>query len=257
LKLVATLSIMKDASTRDLLKLAARRLFAHRGLDGVGVRDIVLAAGQRNSGSLHYYFGTKENLARELVSDGAKLIDQRRNARLDDIERAGGPLHLREIIEVLVWPSTGLAGERGEEDTYIRFITILQMSHRQLFLDALEGRWASGYERCLAHIRRLLKDIDPLIVTQRLVFMSLYLRASLSSREAALEAGSQSHHFWGADLTMQNLIDTIEGILRPAPSRQTRSALRRLKRSRSAAGSEKRAKRPGKSAPNRHDHLHL
>jgi AcrR family transcriptional regulator len=248
---------MKDASTRDLLKLAARRLFAHRGLDGVSVRDVVLAAGQRNSGSLHYYFGTKENLARELVSDGAKLIDQRRNAQLDDIERAGGPSHLREVIEVLVWPSTGLAGERGEEDTYIRFITILQMSHRQLFLDALEGRWASGYERCLAHIRRLLKDIDPVIVTQRLVFMSLYMQAAMSSREAALEAGSQSHHFWSAEITMQNLIDTIEGILRPAPSRQTRSALLRQKRTASAVKSQERVKKPGKSARNPHDHFHL
>jgi AcrR family transcriptional regulator len=248
---------MKDASTRDLLKLAARRLFAHRGLYGVSVRDIVLAAGQRNSGSLHYYFGTKENLARELVSDGAKLIDQRRNSQLDDIERAGGPRQLREIIEVLVWPSTGLAGERGEEDTYIRFITILQMSHRQLFLDALEGRWASGYERCLAHIRRLLKDIDQVIVTQRLVFMSLYMRAAMSSREAALEAGSQSHHFWSADVTMQNLIDTIEGILRPAPSRRTRSALLRQKRTPSAAGPQKRIKKPDKSARSRHDHFHL
>jgi AcrR family transcriptional regulator len=248
---------MKDASTRDLLKLAARRLFAHRGLDGVSVRDIVLAAGQRNSGSLHYYFGTKENLARELVSDGAKLIDQRRNSQLDDIERAGGPRHLREVIEVLVWPSTGLAGERGEEDTYIRFITLLQMSHRQLFLDALEGRWASGYERCLAHIRHLLKDIDPVIVTQRLVFMSLYLRAAMSSREAALEAGSRSHHFWSAEITMQNLVDTIEGILRPAPSRQTRSALLRQKRTPSGANPKKRTKKPNKSSPNRHDHLHL
>jgi AcrR family transcriptional regulator len=248
---------MKDASTRDLLKLAARRLFAHRGLDGVSVRDIVLAAGQRNSGSLHYYFGTKENLARELVSDGAKLIDQRRNAQLDDIERAGGPRRLREVIEVLVWPSTGLAGERGEEDTYIRFITLLQMSHRQLFLDALEGRWASGYERCLAHIRRLLKDIDPVIVTQRLVFMSLYMRAVMSSREAALEAGSQSHHFWSADVTMQNLIDTIEGILRPAPSRQTRSALLQQKRTPSAARPEKRIKKPGKPTRSRPDHFHL
>jgi AcrR family transcriptional regulator len=249
--------MMKDASTRDLLKLAARRLFAHRGLNGVGVRDIVLAAGQRNSGSLHYYFGTKENLARELVSDGAKLIDQRRNSQLDDIERAGGPRQLREIIEVLVWPSTGLAGERGEDDTYIRVMTILQMSHRQLFLDALEGRWASGYERCLAHIRRLLKDIDPVIVTQRLVFMSLYMRAAMSSREAALEAGSQSHHFWSADVTMQNLIDTIEGILRPAPSQQTRSALLRQKRTPSAARPQKRIKKPAKSARSRHDHFHL
>jgi AcrR family transcriptional regulator len=248
---------MKDASTRDLLKLAARRLFAHRGLDGVSVRDIVLAAGQRNSGSLHYYFGTKENLARELVSDGAKLIDQRRNSQLDDIERAGGPRHLREVIEVLVWPSTGLAGEHGEEDSYIRFITLLQMSHRQLFLDALEGRWASGYERCLAHIRRLLKDIDPVIVTQRLVFMSLYMRAAMSSREAALEAGSQSHHFWSAEITMQNLIDSIEGILRPAPSRQTRSALLRQKPTPSTARRQKRIKKAAKLARNGPDHFHL
>lgn len=254
---MGTLSIMKDASTRDLLKLAARRLFAHRGLDGVSVRDIVLAAGQRNSGSLHYYFGTKENLARELVADGAKLIDQRRNTQLDDIERAGGPRRLREIIEVLVWPSTELAGDGGEEDTYIRFITILQMSHRQLFLDALEGTWASGYERCLAHIRRLLKDIDPTIVNQRLVFMSLYLRGAMSSREAALESGLQSHHFWSADVTMQNLIDTMEGILRPVPSRQTRAALLRQKRTPDATASRKQKGKADKPIGHRHGYHHL
>jgi AcrR family transcriptional regulator len=230
---------MAEANTRDLLKLAARRLFAHRGLDGVTVRDIVLAAGQRNSGSLHYYFGTKEELARELVADGAKLIDERRNKQLDEIERNGGPHKLRELIEILVWPSTGLAGNEGAsersggEDTYIRFITMLQMSHRQLFLDALEGKWASGYARCFAHIRHLLKGIDSELVNQRLMFTSLYLRAAMSSREAALEGG-QPHHFWSADFTMQNLIDTIEGILRPAPSKQTRASLQRSRRSRSA-----------------------
>src|SRR5882757_6364563 len=131
---------MSQATTRDLLKLAARRLFAHRGIDGVSVRDIVDAAGQRNSGSLHYYFGTKEELARELVADGARLIDQRRNTQLDALERDGGPRTLRQVVEILVWPSTDLGGDGGQgghEDTYIRFISMLQMSHRQLFLDAL------------------------------------------------------------------------------------------------------------------------
>lgn len=226
---------MAEASTRDLLKLAARRLFAHRGFDGVSVRDIVLAAGQRNSGSLHYYFGTKEELARELVADGAKLINDRRNRQLDAMERDGGPRHLRELIEVLVWPSTNLAMTDADEhqppgeDTYIRFITMMQMSHRQLFQAALEGKWASGYKRCLDHIRRLLKDIDTELLNQRLVFMSLYLRATISSREAAL-AGGKLHHFWSADFTMQNLIDTIEGILQPPASQQTRTAMQRHRR---------------------------
>ncbi len=226
---------MSQATTRDLLKLAARRLFAHRGFDGVSVRDIVDAAGQRNSGSLHYYFGTKEELARELVADGARLIDQRRNSQLDVLERDGGARTLRQVVEILVWPSTGLGGQGGEteasnsEDTYIRFISMLQMSHRQLFLDALEGKWASGYERCLDHIRRMLPEIDPELVNQRLVFMSLFLRAAMSSREAALD-GVPSHHFWSAAFTMENVIDTIEGILRPAPSKQTRAALMRHRR---------------------------
>lgn len=217
---------MKSPSTtRDLLKRAARRLFAARGFDGVGVRDIVEAAAQRNSGSLHYYFGTKDVLARELVADGAKLIDARRNEMLDRIEAAGGPKNLREVIEVLVWPSTNLEEETGSEDTYIRFIAMLQMSHRQLFLDALEDKWARGYQRCLAHIRLLLKDLDPEIVNQRLVFMSISLRSAMSSREAALEGG-KSHHFWSAAFTMENLIDSLEGMLTCAESRNTTAKLR-------------------------------
>jgi hypothetical protein len=95
---------------------------------------------------------------------------------LDKLEETGRALLLRDIIEVLVWPSTNLAHREGEsstsgEDTYIRFITLLQMSHRKLFLDALEGKWASGYERCLVHIRSLLKHIDSEIVNQRIIFM--------------------------------------------------------------------------------------
>jgi AcrR family transcriptional regulator len=223
---------MTDLSTRDLLKVAARRLFALRGYDGVSVRDIVLAAGQRNSGSLHYYFGSKDELARELVADGARLIDDRRNAMLDAIEARGGPRHLSEIIECLVWPSTDLAGDGSQppkEDTYIRFITMLQMSHRQIFMDALEGKWASGYDRALAHIRDFLKEIDPDLVNQRLMLMSLYLRAAMSSREAALEGGA-SHRVWSAEATMQNFIDTIEGMLKPKPSKHTQDAMARRKR---------------------------
>lgn len=223
---------MAEMSTRDLLKVAARRLFALRGYDGVSVRDIVLAAGQRNSGSLHYYFGSKDELARELVADGAKLIDDRRNAMLDAIEARGGPRNLRDIIECLVWPSTDLAGDGSQpskEDTYIRFITMLQMSHRQIFMDALEGKWASGYDRALAHIRDFLKEIDADLVNQRLMLMSLYLRAAMSSREAALEGGA-SHRVWSAEATMQNFIDTIEGMLKPRPSKRTQDAMARRKR---------------------------
>ena len=66
---------MTTSPTREGLKSAARKLFAERGFDGVTVRDIIQAAGQRNGASLYYHFRTKEALVLELVVDGAKLID--------------------------------------------------------------------------------------------------------------------------------------------------------------------------------------
>jgi AcrR family transcriptional regulator len=214
-----------DAQTRDALKLTARRLFATRGIDGVSVREIVIQAGQRNGGSLHYHFGTKEALVRELVVDGAKLIDDRRTVLLDAIQKRDSPPSLREIIEILVWPSTNLRHEGSGEDTYIRFINVLQMSHRQLFLDALENRWNAGYQRCLAHIRELLPKVPSLILNQRLIFMGIYLPAILSSRETALDEQHGRHHFWSAPYTMENVIDSIESLLRGPVSAQTHSKI--------------------------------
>ncbi len=202
-----------DADTRDAIKTTARRLFATRGIDGVSVREIVIAAGQRNGGSLHYHFGTKETLVRELIVDGAKLIDDRRRVLLDGLESSTNPPSLRQVIEVLVWPALDLSAEARGLETYIRFINVLQMSHRQMFLDALNNQWNSGYLRCLSLIRKLLPNVPPLILNQRLIFMGIYLPAVLAAREAALDGQHGTHPFWSAPYTMDNLIDSIEHLI--------------------------------------------
>jgi AcrR family transcriptional regulator len=211
--------------TRDAIKHTARRLFAERGIDGVSVKEIVVAAGQRNGGSLHYHFRTKEALVRELVVDGAKLIDQRRNAQLDELEQRETPPTMREIIEILVLPSTDLALEAGVEDTYLRFITILQLSHRQLFLDALENQWNSGYLRCLTHIRNLLQSVPNVILNQRLVFMGIYLPAVMAVREGAVAGSEGRHDFWSSPHLIENFIDSLEALLRGPVSAQTQRQL--------------------------------
>ncbi len=205
-------------SAREQIKLAARRLFAERGVDGVSVREIVDASGQKNHGSLNYYFGTKEGLVRELVADGARLIDDRRNTHLDRLENAGGPHSVREVVEALVYPSIGLAQELGEEtDTYLRFIMLLSMSNRALFLEALEGRWNSGYLRCLEHLRQLMPAMPQERKNQRFVFLGAYLNSVLSAREHALADKSREHPTWTSPETLEHLVHTATVMLE-APS---------------------------------------
>jgi AcrR family transcriptional regulator len=47
--------------------LAAERLFADVGIAAVSLRDVGIAAGQKNNAAVQYHFGDKENLVKEIV----------------------------------------------------------------------------------------------------------------------------------------------------------------------------------------------
>src|SRR6202163_5084875 len=90
--------------TKSQIKAAAQLLFARHGVDAVTIQQIVAAAGQRNNAALHYHFGSKEELIRQLVVDGAMVLDERRRGMLQEIEARGGPSTIREVLLVLVMP---------------------------------------------------------------------------------------------------------------------------------------------------------
>src|SRR4030088_3626998 len=85
--------------TKSQIKAAAQMLFARHGVDAVTVQQIVTAAGQRNNAALHYHFGSKEELIRQLVVDGAAVLDERRQGMLDDTE---ADECLRQLVEVML-----------------------------------------------------------------------------------------------------------------------------------------------------------
>lgn len=220
------------AETRTRLKEEAQRLFALRGLEGVSVQDIISAAGQRNSASLRYYFGNKLELARELVVDGARLIDEDRQARVDRLE-AQGALSVRAVLGALLFPMLELA-ERTGQPTYIRMIANLQLNDRAFLREALENKWNAGYQRCNALLRDLLPDIDPAIVDHRLSLVGIYGNAVLAAWEASRDSGEPGR-LWAPGYAVSNLMDTFEGMLVALPSDETRSLLGESKSNRETA----------------------
>ncbi len=209
---MSKLSSKSQSPSVERLKAEAQRLFANRGIDGVTVRDIAKAAGQKNPAAVGYHFGSKKALIRELIVDGAKIIDDRRNAQLDALEEGDDPTSISQIVDILIYPSVNLSADR-ETDTYNRFLRMLTLSHRDLFDDALGGQWNSGYQRCLKHLRALMPAKSRTIQNQRFIFLESYLGGVLSARETRLDDTSRAHPTWNDKSTLAHFAATITRML--------------------------------------------
>jgi AcrR family transcriptional regulator len=196
----------------DVLKATALRLFAQHGVDGVTVREIATAAGQKNHGAVGYYFGTKEALVREIVADGARIIDERRNALLDELEAAGGPHNAREVIDAIIYPSLEPFDD-GPRDCYLRFTVNLNMTHPDLFVSAIGNQWNRGYQRCLSHLRRLMPAMPTALKNQRLVFVGSYIAMILALRQTALSDTTRAHSTWPSAATLRHLAHTASAMI--------------------------------------------
>lgn len=207
--------------TKDHLKVAAQILFARYGVDGVTVQQIVEAAGQRNKAAVQYHFGSKEELIRQLIVEGAKELDVRRNGLLDAMETSGTSVTVRQILRILVVPVLELADEDRWQG-YVQFTSNLQISDREMFRSALNNRWNSGYVRCFRHLKTLLHHIPPALLEQRLSIFIIYGNAITSVREFELTIRKQQlNRFWSKSFTIENILDTLEATVTCTPSAAT------------------------------------
>ena len=210
--------------TKNQIKAAAQMLFARHGVDAVTVQQIVDAAGQRNNAALYYHFRTKEELIRQMVVDGAAVLDARRREMLDDMEKRGGPASIREVMLVLIMPVIEL-GEDERWRGYIRFTSHLQASDPKALRDALNSRWNASYVECFNHLKRML-PLPEAIVEQRLPILTIYANAVLSAHEAALESrNTKSSRLWGQPFTIENILDMLEAAISCPPSQATMTEL--------------------------------
>ena len=212
--------------TKVRMKAVAQRLFAQHGIDGVTVADIVAAAGQRNKASLQYHFGSKDELIGELLVDGAQKVDAFRLALLDQMAADGGPRHVRDVLDAFVRPVYQLTVTEAEGSTYLRFLSNVQLTHRELFRAHIGAKWNTGYRRCLEHFRNLLAHIPTPVLEQRMSLVAIYTTTVFSIKEAPADDAPASSRIWTHKFTLDNILDTFEAMLVCVPSAGTLEKLK-------------------------------
>lgn len=220
--------LRKGERTRLRLKKTALKLFAQRGIENVSIRDIQVAAGQKNNGSITYYFSSRDALIREIVADVAKKLDDDNNRRLDALEARGGPTSVREVAEMLL-PVIEDAPEEGSDDRFeLQFFTSVLITRRDLLFEATEGA-DRATRRCFKHIARLAPEMPNEVIRQRLQMMLLFGLSAGASMESGAEGHRNWSSLWRQASAEPNLADMMAGIIVAPVSEQTLAAVGKLR----------------------------
>ena len=115
-----------DATRQDLLT-TAEQLFAEHGIAAVPLRDIGIAAGQKNHAVVQYHFGDRESLVREIITYRATLSERLRVEMFADLVARGQP-QVADLVRVFVEP---LAAHLEEQSHYLAFMSRYITEHEE------------------------------------------------------------------------------------------------------------------------------
>ncbi|NEO25717.1 MAG: TetR/AcrR family transcriptional regulator, partial [Kamptonema sp. SIO4C4] len=97
------MSITTPSPTQQQILDVAVQLFAEKGFAGTTLRNVVNAA-KVNLGSVHYHFGSKEDLFRAVVARIAEPVVQRQQEALAQLEMTGEPLTVEGVLRAFLAP---------------------------------------------------------------------------------------------------------------------------------------------------------
>jgi len=213
--------------TRRQLILAAEKLFAESGIDGVSLRQINIEAGQKNSSAAHYHFGSKDSLILSIYQHRMAHVNERRLITLEKMQSDRKENSVRDLVGAIVNPIVAEIDADESGRNYIRFMA-QAIGHPQLDLVELwRQEHSGGLARALELLRHALPDVPDPLFGQRFGLAFEQIVHSLADREK-LRSSPQNTFEVDAPLFVSNLIDCIAGAMAAPISTQTHSELQRL-----------------------------
>lgn len=203
-----------EATGRRLVA-AAERLFAERGIDGVSLREINTAAGQRNATALQYHFTDRAGLLGAVLAKHHPEIEARRHQLLDEYESRGELPEAearRALAAALVRPMAAKLADPDGGRSYLRIME--QLVHRPDLATLWSGNDPhQSINRWRELVAPLLSEVALRRLHQR--FMAIRVTYVELARRAAGPEGKDDRLF------TSHLIDVVSAVLATEVSEET------------------------------------
>jgi len=192
-KVADAATLGKSDSTRAMLIDAAERLFGDSGIDGVGLRAISEAAGQKNTNAVQYHFGDKLALLAQIFEARESALEPARRALLDQGEAQGRLTDVRYLLRVCFQPNFELY-RNGHDVSYLKLHAAYLQTHRPRGVPHpidLDSPSTASYRRAIALLGKRLAFIGERRLWLRLesvgtMFLSAFIQHSVRREELNL-----------------------------------------------------------------------
>jgi AcrR family transcriptional regulator len=188
----------RGEATRELILQTAERLFAERGIAAVPLRDIGIAAGQRNNVAVQYHFGDREALVREVARYRATFVDE----LLSDLMAGRKAMVIREHVRTFV---RSMARNLDEDNHYLGFL-----SRYLIERGGYAGLDAAVSSETIANLRELMRRALPHlpghVIEERWEVLMTTAVHTLARYQTAMKAGTLA-------APLEELLDDLERFL--------------------------------------------
>ncbi|HEY0960278.1 MAG TPA: hypothetical protein VGE05_13560 [Novosphingobium sp.] len=183
----------------------AEALIGSHGVDGVSLRQISLAAGQRNNYAVQYHFGDLVGLMDAIRMQRTPVVETARVEMLAAVKQAGRQGDTRAIVDVLFLPLLNFRNANGDR-SFARFVLAVHSTP-----DSTRNGQIFGAMPAAEEAFRLLHAANPgipfALLLERMRLISIMVLLSVFNRRAPYDGVE-----WDAPL-IDNALDMASAAL--------------------------------------------
>ena len=190
----------------------AEHLFGEHGVENVSLRQIRLAAGQRNAAAVQYHFGDRDGVLRALAERHTARIAELTPARPTDGAVLDG-LDDRALVELLLRPIPDYVAQGPSARSWTKVLAD-RVAHPQLGYETMrEGTPEETMALAMALYRRLAARMPPAVAGSRLLAVSQFSIQQSAARASLLDSPSPARVIVEHEAFVQDLVDLCTGAL--------------------------------------------